>query len=173
LRTRLREIDPSLEFYRVSEVQDRGALHHHVILATRKSLDVLQIQAFALAAGYGCQTDLVDVDVTADVRQLGSYVSKQLAGYVSKGSGSGRDAVPWRADVADEETGEVRRMHTVPTYKTHTQSHRWGITQRVILQRRATEARARADKLRAIIDPVLNDAGHDAALVACGDPPPD
>jgi hypothetical protein len=144
LLTALRERLPDLDFYRVSEVQDRGALHHHVILATPGSLDVLEVQALALAAGYGCQTDLVPVDVTADVRQLGSYVSKQLSGYVSKGSGAARQSVPWRRDVADRETGEIRRLHTTPTYKTHTQSRSWGCTQRQIMAERQRQARARA-----------------------------
>ena len=47
--------------------------------------------------------------------------------YVTKSSGE-RKNVPWRADVVDQETGEVRRMDTIPTFRTWSASQSWGYT---------------------------------------------
>ena len=153
----LRRLLGDVDFYRAAEVQDgkrggggRGALHHHVVLATRVEVPVLEVQALALAAGYGCVMDLRPVEQGAGFSDLAAYVSKTLAGYVSKSSGANRDAVPWRRDVLDDETGEVRRLHTVPTYKTHTQSRSWGCTVREVLAVQRDQARRRAAVVAAL-----------------------
>lgn len=159
LNTSLSRSAARLEFYRAAEVQDgsrggsaRGALHHHVVIASAGSLEVLEVQALALAAGYGCVMDLQPVEVGADLSDLAAYVSKRLAGYVSKSSGEHRQEVPWRADVVDQETGEVRRLHTAPTYRTHSQSKGWGCTVKEVLAIYREQARRRAAALLAAPD---------------------
>lgn len=166
LRTALVRLSGDIEFYRAAEVQDgtrgglgRGALHHHVVIATRSQLDVQAVQLLALAAGYGCVIDLQAVEVGADLSDLAAYVSKRLAGYVSKSS-SGRREVPWRADVADQDSGEVRRLHTVPTYRTHSQSHGWGCTVREVRERARQEAKRREAHLREVLASGLPSAGE-------------
>jgi hypothetical protein len=112
-----------VEFMRAVEVQQRGALHFHVLLRSSVPLDVLAVQSLALAAGFGCNTDLRELDRT---RHAG-YVSK----YVTK-AGDSRQSVPWRADVVDLQTGEVRLMHTGPTFRAWSASRGWGLTMRAI-----------------------------------------
>lgn len=182
LRTSLAR-DDRAEFYRAAEVQDgtrsdgggRGALHHHVVLATRGALEVLEVQALALAAGYGCVIDLQPIEAGADLSDLATYVSKRVAGYVSKSSGENRQQVPWRADVVDQDSGEVLRLHTVPTYRTHSQSAGWGCTVRQVKDHARDQARRRAAKLAQLAD--LTDAGPGAntpePVAAAGvEPPP-
>jgi len=128
LRTAIRRLDPQLEFERVAEVQERGAIHHHTILASTVELDEYELQHLALAAGYGCQTSLDRITVN---RGIEHYLSKTLGGYLTKASDARKD-VPWFADVADQETGEVRKMHTDATYRTHSESREWGLTVKAI-----------------------------------------
>lgn len=180
LRTALVRDLPDLAFYRAAEIQDgsrrtdgvgRGALHHHVVIGTRGGLDVRAVQLLALAAGYGCVIDLQAVELGANLADLAAYVSKRVAGYVTKASGAGRQGVPWRADVVDDETGEVRRMHTLPTYRTHSQSKGWGITVGEVRSRLQAQARRRAAALRAVKPVPLQGIEPDAmAGVSIGPP---
>ena len=149
LRTGLRDLDPDLDYYRATEVQDRGAIHHHVVIGAARLPSARVLQDLALAAGYGCVIDLRPVEDLDHVDDVAGYVSKTLAGYVTKSSGDGRDGVPWRREFTeDPTTGEVydepRRLHTVPTYKTHTQSHRWGCTVAEVKAVAQRQARRRA-----------------------------
>jgi hypothetical protein len=169
-----------VEFYRAAEVQDgkrggsgRGALHHHVVLATRSQLHVDQVQELALAAGYGCVIDLQAVQVGADLSDLAAYVSKRLAGYVSKSSGAHRLEVPWRADVADQDTGEVLRLHTLPTYRTHSQSVGWGCTVAEVRAIARDQARRRAAALASMTTESLAPQPVLAEVAAGVDPPPE
>jgi hypothetical protein len=177
LRTALSRLSGDVEYYRAAEVQDgsrggpgRGALHHHVVLATRSELDVREVQLLALAAGYGCVIDLQAVD-RGNMLDLAGYVSKRLAGYVSKSSGSHRLEVPWRADVADGETGEVRRLHTVPTYRTHSQSQGWGCTIREVRAVQRDQARRRAAALLLLTPESLATQRVEPPVAAGVDPP--
>ena len=141
-RTALRRLSPDLEFHRFAEVQDRGALHHHVLLVTPVDLDVLALQDLALAAGYGCVIDLRAVPLGEESRAA-RYVSK----YVTKGAD--RAKCHWRTDKVDRTTGEVTEV-TAATYRAHSSSTGWGITLREIREVIRTAARARADRLRAL-----------------------
>jgi hypothetical protein len=179
LRTSLSRLAGDIDYYRAAEVQDgsrggagRGALHHHVVLATASDLDVDQVQALVLAAGYGCVMDLQTVD-RSGMAEVAGYVSKTLAGYVSKSSGSHRLEVPWRADVVDQESGEVRRMHTVPTYRTHSQSGGWGCTVREVLAVQREQARRRAAALAAVVPETLATQQVEPAAMAGVSPPAD
>jgi hypothetical protein len=159
LRTALSRHGREMAYYRATEVQDgkrggagRGALHHHVVIAATGFLDVALVQAAALAAGYGCVMDLRPVEDVAAVDDVAGYVSKTLAGYVSKSSGDGRQEVPWRVPVhVDPVSGEVLEppalLHSVPTYRTHTQSADWGCTVKEIRAHNQAQARKRAAAL--------------------------
>lgn len=188
LATTLRDRGYTFDYYRATEVQDgkrstgtagRGALHHHVVIAAASLPPAAVLQELALAAGYGCVIDLRPVEDLADVDDVAGYVSKTLAGYVSKASGAGREGVPWRREfLEDPATGEVydtpRRLHTAPTYKTHSQSHGWGCTVRQVKAVAQAQARRRAYALALTaaggILPSLD--GSDEPLTAGVGPPP-
>lgn len=121
LRTRLRQLYPDLEFMGAAEVQKRGALHRHVILWSSTPIDPLLCRRLAVASGFGHEVDLAPV--VPGSRRHAYYVSK----YVTKGCDD-RDEVPWRADVADSETGEIRRLLTRPTFRGWSSSKGWGLT---------------------------------------------
>lgn len=125
LRGNLRRLEPRLEFFRAVEPQKRGALHLHVIVASPSQLDPLEVQRLARAAGFGCVMDLAVVE--AGSRRHAYYVAK----YVTKAADSRAD-VPWVADVVDRETGEIDRRATMPTYRTWSSSHGWGLTMRAL-----------------------------------------
>jgi hypothetical protein len=176
LRTSLAREYGDLDFYRAVEVQQRGALHLHIPIATRSELDVLRVQQLALAAGFGCVLDLAPLPWNADFSHLASYVSKQVAGYITKSAGQ-RDDVPWRTDVADDATGEIRRLHTRPTYRSHSQSRSWGITIGEIRAVHRAQARKRAAALQAAGDPQVTGTpaplppGSQRPVSAASDPP--
>lgn len=180
LRGALVRLVGDVEFYRAAEVQDgsrggsgRGAIHHHVVLATRSHLDVAAVQLLALAAGYGCVIDLQAVEIGADLSDLAAYVSKRVAGYVSKSSGAHRLEVPWRADVVDQDSGEVLKLHTLPTYRTHSQSGSWGCTVAEIRAINREQARARAAALASSAEgpePVAPQQDEPATMAGVGPP---
>lgn len=69
----------------VVEVQKRGALHLHV-LTTGRYIPQKQLVGMARAAGFGRCTDIREVKHTAseDSTESAMYVTKQLAGYLTK-----------------------------------------------------------------------------------------
>jgi hypothetical protein len=174
--TLLRRLAPDVQFIRGCEVQDgarrgdkrgRGGLHDHVILRTRQALDERSIRALAIQAGYGHSLVLANV-------QLGSskeahYVSK----YISKSAGA-RLAVPWRADVVNVETGEVKRRLIKARYRTWSSSRHWGLTMKQLRADAAVRARAVApqseDAERAAIALLAAELG--AKLVSTDESPP-
>jgi hypothetical protein len=91
-----------------------------------------------MAIGYGFGHELDLAPITPGSRKHAYYVAK----YVTKACDS-RDLVPWRSDVVDIETGEIRRLHTVASYRTWSASHGWGLTMSEV---RAICARAAAWK---------------------------
>jgi hypothetical protein len=171
MRTRLRVQVPELEYLRAVEVQKRGALHLHVIVWSPVPLDRIALRRMAIGYGFGHELDLAPV--VPGSRKHAYYVAK----YVTKACDS-RDDVPWRADVLDEESGEVRRMHTVASYRTWSASHGWGLTMsevRAICARAAVNGRA---ALRSPADRGLHPVGADrpaagARAPAPGAPSPD
>lgn len=137
LRTNLRR-NHELEFFKVNEVQERGALHLHVLIRSQTPLDVMEIHAHALAAGFGCSMDLAQMPAARAARYVAKYAAK---GY------TGRPEVPWKDHVLDKDTGELRVRQTA-AYRTVSQSHRWGLTLRQIKESiRESLVRARAAAL--------------------------
>lgn len=117
LRTALAKRHPEMEYLRGVEVQGRGALHDHVILWSPNPVDIAEVQALALAAGYGCVMDWAPCEPGS--RKAAYYVSK----YVTK-SCDARSQVPWLR--VDRATGEV--LATAPTFRTWSSSQGWGMT---------------------------------------------
>lgn len=138
LRTALsRHVDQRLEFWRAAEAQERGALHHHVVVWSPEPLDYAVVQAYAVAAGYGC---VMDLRVCQDAAQVARYISK----YVTKGDE--RRRVSWSREVVDKRTGELRQ-ETDASYRTHSQSHGWGVTLKGLRDIARAQAQARAAHL--------------------------
>lgn len=126
--------DHQIEFLRVVEVQKRGALHLHVLVRSELPLDVLELQGHAIAAGFGCSLDLSRMPAARAARYVAKYAAK---GYTE------RAAVPWRDEVLDKDTGEMRTRQ-MASYRTVSQSHGWGLTLRQIKEAiRASRVAAR------------------------------
>lgn len=117
LRTQLRRDFPDLEFMRVVEVQDRGALHLHVIVRSEAELDPAYIRRLAMAYGFGHSTDLAPFR-EEHRRYVGKYVVK---------SATVREYVPWARDRVDQDSGEIITT-TKPTYRTWSQSRGFSLT---------------------------------------------
>ncbi len=162
-----RQSDMRIQFMRVAEVQDRGAIHHHNVIISPVPLNPLHLQDLAQVAGYGCVMDLTLVP-NADEQKIANYIAK----YVSKGSD--RAKVKWLVEMVEPATGELTLEKKRPTYKSHSSSRDWGITLREIraLLRAGAERRAAALKL-VPVDQVLIDvtAGSHVLDPACVDPP--
>jgi len=132
-RTRLRrELAPDLQYMRGCEAQDgkhlqaadvgRMGLHDHLVMRTKHPLDVRDIRALAMAAGFGHSVKLVPI--RAGSRAEAYYISK----YITKSSDVRAD-VPWVADVIDVETGELFEGVRVPgRYRTWSMSRDWGLS---------------------------------------------
>lgn len=112
-------------YFRAAEVQDRGAIHHHVLLWSPRKLAERTLRKLAMLAGYGHEVDLQRL--TPGSRKAAFYVSK----YVAKSADS-RDEVPWWGSWADQETGELLEGHTVATFRTWSQSRKWGTSMAAI-----------------------------------------
>lgn len=128
----LRLLLGGLEYFRAVEVQDRGALHLHLLV--RLTAPVLvgrgllqQVRALALRHGFGHSVDVQPVG--SDGERSARLVAWYLAKYVGKAAGA-RGEVPWRRRLIREVdllTGEVRARFVGPSgYRTWTASRRWG-----------------------------------------------
>jgi hypothetical protein len=165
LRTALRRTH-DLEYLRAVEVQKRGALHLHVIVWSPDPLDVLAVQALAMAAGFGCVLDLAPI--VPGSKRHAYYVAK----YVTKACDS-RDDVPWTVDTVDEDTGEARQLHTVATYRAWSSSQEWGLTMKAIKAVCSAAARRAAEARRALENPANSVAtAADGPSSAPGGPEP-
>jgi hypothetical protein len=150
LRTALARSYDGMAYIGAVEVQKRGALHRHLMIWTPEPLVPAEVQALAQEAGYGCVFDVQPVD---DVRKAARYVSK----YITKSAGD-RGNVPWTAEVLDEQTGELRELSTVPTFRTWSSSQNWGFTVKGLREVMMQQARARAMYLRELADLLALDA---------------
>jgi hypothetical protein len=103
-----------VEYFKAAEVQQRGALHYHLIVRTEGNLRAVDVRPLAMRWGFGHS---VKVDPVRDEKAAG-YVAK----YCSKSAGM-RGTVPWRN--VDRATGEVK---TRATYRCWTASRSWGKT---------------------------------------------
>lgn len=128
-------------YFRATEVQDRGALHFHVLLHFPDGaivppglLEVLR--QYVMRYGFGHE---VDVQAADPVRAM-HYVAK----YVTKASGA-RKLVPWRAPqrpgdfTTDRDTGEVflyrRRRASYRTWSaSRAEARCWHRTMRDVVQ---------------------------------------
>jgi hypothetical protein len=136
LRTALRRAHPSLEFMRLVEDQSRGALHHHVAVASLTPLDPWDLQVLALAAGYGCSVDLSPVRSRSGTAvYLSKYATKQVGD---------RRLIPWEVDQTDPVTGEVY-VSTRPTYRNVSRSCDWFLSMAAI--KAILRSRVRSDRL--------------------------
>lgn len=133
-------------YFRAAETQDRGALHHHILLWSPRKFALRTLRQMAIAAGYGHEVDLQVL--TPGSKAAADYVTKRVSGYVTK-SCDGRDDVPWWASFVDEETGEVCEGQCRATFRTWSQSKSWGrsmVAIRTVARRKYLEGqRAVAD----------------------------
>jgi hypothetical protein len=106
-----------VQYFRAAEVQDRGALHFHLILRMPKSRGLVMttkaLRELALKHGFGHEAKLDPVDNG----RAASYVAK----YVSKACAE-RASMPW----VDRRTGEVCPGNG--RYRVWTSSRKWGLT---------------------------------------------
>ena len=138
LRGGLERLYPGGEFFRAVEVQERGAIHLHVIVWTSEPLVLTEVQRLAVGAGFGCVIDYKPA-AAGDTRQA-AYVSK----YVTKATDQ-RGEVPW--DVVDVETGEVEAVKDA-RYRTWSCSRGWGLTMKALEAGIREAAQKRALALR-------------------------
>ena len=138
LRGALGRLYPGAEFFRAVEVQERGAIHLHVIWWALKPLVLKDVQRLAVDAGFGCVIDFKPA-AAGDTRQA-AYVSK----YVTKATDQ-RGEVPW--DVVDLETGEVEAVKDA-RYRTWSCSRGWGLTMKALEAGIREAAQKRAERLR-------------------------
>jgi len=164
LRGNLARLYPGLVFLRAVEVQERGAIHLHVIVWTPTPLALKEIQPLAVAAGFGCVIDFQPAK-PGDTRQA-AYVSK----YVTKATDQ-RGEVPW--DVVDLESGEVVAVADA-RYRTWSCSRDWGMTMRAVEEGIRTAARKRAERLRefATLATELGECAGIGTPVIAARPPP-
>ena len=134
----------SLTYIGSVEVQKRGALHRHVVLNVDRPLFPEEVQALALAAGFGC---VFDLQVINSAQKAAWYISK----YVTKSAGA-RSEVPWIADVLDRSTGELRAMKTAATFRSWSAAQSWGFTLKGLREIARAQASARAMYLRELTE---------------------
>jgi hypothetical protein len=163
LRTSLSRLSQgSLTYIGAVETQKRGVLHRHLVINMNRPLLPGEVGPLAMAAGYGCVHDL---QVIQSAQKAAWYISK----YVTKSSGD-RGNVPWRADVVDEETGEIQVMETTPTFRTWSAAQSWGFTLKGLKDIARVQARARANHL-AELAAALADGDHATGPPALADSP--
>jgi hypothetical protein len=134
---------PGLEFFRGVEVQDRGALHDHMIVWSPTPLRIKDVRAIAIRAGFGHSVDLAPI---TSVKQVTYYVSK----YVTKATDQ-REDVPWWGEVIDYDTGEVTEDLVDGRYRTWSCSREWGLSMAAV----RAAARDRALEIQATRDAAL------------------
>lgn len=162
LRTVLRREYPGLEFFRAVEVQQRGALHLHVMLGLRGQASLALLQQFALAAGFGCVIDWSPVE--GDLGRRAGYLAK----YVTKEAEPGD--VPWQREHLDKRTGELTTRRDA-TYRAWSASREWGMTMLQLEALIRDAARAAEDARHLAADP-RPEADSDRWPVGGGGLPP-
>jgi hypothetical protein len=124
------------EYFRVVEVQKRGALHLHILVWSAEPLPRGQVQELALAAGFGCQVDLSPLSPQRHAHYAAKYATKAT---------DQRGAAPWAVDVVNTRTGEVTRGRAPARYRTWSSSRQWGLTVKQV--RAANRAAMEASRL--------------------------
>lgn len=159
LRGDLAVLYPGLVYLRAVEVQERGAIHLHVIVWTPTPLVLTEVQAWALVAGFGCVIDYKPAK-SGDTRQA-AYVSK----YVTKATDQ-RGEVPW--DVLDRDTGEVSSVAEAK-FRTWSCSRDWGLTMKAL----EAGIREAAQRRAGVLAELPTRATVFAVSPACRSVPPD
>lgn len=177
-----RRYGKDLQYYRGVEVQDgksrtdgigRGALHYHVVVRSSRPLVLAEVWRMARACGFGCSVDLRPIDLGSDEAQrIARYVSK----YVTKGC-EDRDFVPWsqrkvweRVNMVTGEVTELPYTSTQPTFRTWSQSARFGLTMRELRAKRR-QVMDNLRRMRALAEDLAADAlvpALDAPMTARG-----
>jgi len=75
LRTRLRQIYPMMEFFRVGELQERGAIHYHIIARNIPGLSKETLSGIAVQCGFGF---IADVRPMRHAAGVAAYLAKYL-----------------------------------------------------------------------------------------------
>jgi hypothetical protein len=159
-----RVTDGSLTYIGAVEPQKRGALHRHVVINVDRRLLPVEVQALALAAGYGCVLDLAEAK---SARSVARYISK----YVTK-SASDRPDVPWERENVDHDTGELTTA-TEPTYRSWSAARSWGFTIKGLRDIARVQAAARARHLLELQGQGLTAvSGSDGTAIDSLHPPP-
>jgi hypothetical protein len=163
LRTDLARLYPGIVFLRAVEVQERGAIHLHVIVWTPIPLVLNEVQTLARVAGFGCVIDFKPARA-GDTRQA-AYVSK----YVTKATDQ-RGEVPW--DVVDLETGEVTAVDEAK-FRTWSCSRDWGLTMKALEAGIREAAQRRAAMVRELPTAATELGEHAGTVgpVIAGQPP--
>jgi hypothetical protein len=147
LRGELVRLYPGMVYFRAVEPQDgkhrldgigRGALHFHILIWTPIPLVLKEVQALAMAAGFGCVLDYEESN-PGDTRHA-HYASK----YATKATDR-RCEVPWER--LDRKTGELITA-TEATFRTWSCSRQWGLTMKAIRNGIKEAAQRRAAILR-------------------------
>lgn len=120
-----------IQYFKAAEVQERGALHFHVLVRVPDGMTVTvgALRRLSLKHDFGHAVDIAPV--------VDERASRYVAKYVSKASGE-RRRVPWAGVRVDDDTGEV--IPTRPTFRTWTCSRRWGLTMKAVRERQAAYA---------------------------------
>jgi hypothetical protein len=158
LRGDLAALYPGIIYLRAVEIQERGAIHLHVIIWTPTPLVLTEVQTWARVAGFGCVIDFKPAKA-GDTRQA-AYVSK----YVTKATDQ-RGEVPW--DVVDLETGEVQAVKEAK-FRTWSCSRDWGLTMKAL----EAGIREAAQRRAAILSESSTLATEFAVSPACRSVPP-
>jgi hypothetical protein len=162
-------------YFRAVEVQNgdrradkegRGALHLHVILWSPRKYSTRTVRRLAIKTGFGHEVKLEAI--TPGSKAAAFYCAK----YVSK-SCDARDDAPWLGPQLHDEDGEKLPREPAPaTFRTWSQSAKWGKTMREIrlrahrryvedqvlreLETEAEENRLLAVELGQVTEPLLS-----------------
>lgn len=156
--TRLRQEYGDVQYSRGAEVQDRGALHFHLMIRCTALLAVADVRRIAIECGFGHSVDLdclKPIAGTGDVEACGRKGKRQeryanvpaetrvfwaafyCSKYVSK-SADDRGTLPWLTGQGEIVTGNGR-------YRTWTASRSWGLSMKALkLSQRAFAKNAEA-----------------------------
>lgn len=122
--------DQALQFFKGTEVQQRGALHIHALIRPSrpvKAPTMKKLRAMAIHLGFGHAVDLQPVAREKHAWYVAKYVSKAC---------DDRAHVPWarHGQVLDEETGELvaQLVRCDATYRPWSSSRHWGVTMRQV-----------------------------------------
>ena len=152
-----------IKYFRAVEVQERGAIHYHVLFRSDVVISEKTLRELAIANGFGHSIDLQELAPgSKNAASAAHYVAK----YVTK-SCDDRDNLPWLKDMVDPETYEVTEQNVSATFRTWSQSKNWGLTMAALrdVARRRWESRQAAHQALAS-EPLLCGASGDSQCLA-------